>query len=115
MKNVQGESALGLDFVLQLRPIEYTHKPVAEWPAEWGFEPGDKVNTTAVILGLGAQDVRAALDAVGSPAFHGWSINETTGQQMIGESAFIYPLINAVRELAAQVAQLKAQIEEMRA
>jgi hypothetical protein len=113
MKDVQGESALGLDFVLQLRPIEYTHKPVAEWPAEWGFEPDDEVDTSTVILGLGAQDVRAALDSVGSPAFHGWSVNEATGQQMLGESAFVYPLINAVRELTAQVEELRAEIKAL--
>jgi hypothetical protein len=115
MKNVLRDSELGLEFIKKLIPIEYTFKPAAEWPREWNVPADGKVNTTQTILGMGAQDVRAALDAEGECAFQGWSVNESTGQQMLGESAFVYPLINAVKELAAQIEALKAQIEEMKA
>ncbi|MFH1605298.1 MAG: hypothetical protein ABIH03_15490, partial [Pseudomonadota bacterium] len=82
-------------------------KPVAEWPAEWGVKLDGDMPSKKVILGLGAQDVKAAMDAVGETVFHGWDKNEKTGQQMIGEAAFIYPLINAVKELAARVSALE--------
>jgi hypothetical protein len=105
---VRGNSNLGLAFIKMLQPIEYNFKPASEWPAEWGVDPSGDVNTTKTILGMGAQTVRAAMDAVGETVFHGWDQNEQTGQQMLGEAAFVYPLINAVKELAAQIEALKA-------
>jgi len=54
--------------------------------------------------------VKAAMDAVGERVFHGWSQNGETGQMMIGESAFVYPLINAVKELTAKVQALEAKL-----
>ena len=109
MKTVLGFSMLGLDFINALRPIEYYWKPAAEWPAEFGVPADASVNTDAVVLGMGAQDVKAALDTVGKGcAFHGWDVNKRTGQQMIGESAFVYPLINAIQELTARVEAIEA-------
>jgi len=107
-KNVRGPSTLGLGFINLLQPIEYTFKPASEWPPEWGIDPNGKVNTDKVILGLGAQDVKAAMDAVGETVFHGWGV-EPNGRQQVGESAFIYPLINAVKELHARVTNLEAK------
>ena len=107
MKNVLGLSKLGLDFIKRLAPIEFTYKPAAEWPPEWNV-PDDAKVTGKRILGMGAQDVKAAMDGLGETVFHGWSVNDNTGQQMLGESAFVYPLINAVKELAAEVEKLKS-------
>ena len=107
MKNVVRDSTLGLSFIRSLRPIEYTWKHPSEWPE--AFRPDDTsgMNTERVVLGMGAQDVKAALDAEGGKAaFHGWS-ELASGQQLIGESAFVYPLINAVKELAAEIENLK--------
>jgi hypothetical protein len=110
MKNVHGDSRLGLSFINRLSPIEYTFKPVSEWPEEWGID-GDEPLSDKRILGLGAQDVKAAMDAESEIVFHGWDENAETGQQMVGESAFVYPLINAVNELTAMVSNLEAKIK----
>lgn len=110
MKNVLASSNLGLSFIEQLQPIEYTFKPVSEWPEEWGVGEDEPLNTNKVILGLGAQHVKAALDSVGETVFHGWSELDT-GQQLIGESAFVYPLINAVKELSAKVDSLEQRVQ----
>jgi hypothetical protein len=108
MKDVLGASPLGLSFVLRLNPIEYRFKPASEWPKEWGVDPSSTPNTEKSILGLGAQDVKAAMDAEGETVFHGWGV-EDNGRQQVGEAAFIYPLINAVKELAAKVAELEGK------
>lgn len=108
MKNLIGESALGLKFICAITPVEYTFKPASEWPAEWGVDPDAVVNTETPILGLFAQDVKAAMDLCGETTFHGHYVGPT-GQQGIGESAFVYPLINAVKELAAKVAALEGK------
>ena len=84
------------------------HRDMA-WPA--AFRPKDDaslMNTTRTVLGMNAQDVKAAMDAVEETVFHGWS-EASNGQQMMGESAFVYPLINAIKELAAKVATLEAR------
>ena len=57
-----------------------------------------------------AQDVKAALDESGTPIFGGWSEGKA-GQQQLGESAFVYPLINAVKELAAEMEAMKAKFK----
>tara|TARA_Y100000310_G_scaffold303226_1_gene341386 strand:+ start:618 stop:2132 length:1515 start_codon:yes stop_codon:yes gene_type:complete len=106
MKNVQGTSSLGLSFINRLSTIEFTLKPTAEWPKKWG-KTGDEKVSNKTILGLGAQDVKAAMDAEGETVFHGWSENENNGQQSIGESAFVYPLINAVNELTTRLERLE--------
>jgi len=106
MKNLQRESPLGLAFILNLRPVEFKWKAPAEWPKEWNVGPNATMDTVSPILGMFAQDVKAALDKAGNPVFGGWSVLPS-GQQQLGESAFVYPLIKAVQELAAQVAELK--------
>lgn len=109
MKNVECRSTIGLNFITRLEPIEYYQKPASEWPAEWGVDKDAVVNTKDRILGLGAQDVKAAMDAAGVTCFRGWSVRDN-GQQTLGESAFIYPLINAVKELAEKVAILERRL-----
>jgi hypothetical protein len=109
MKDVIGRSKLGLAFINLLSPIEYTLKPAYQWPKEWGVPADADTNTRTKTLGLGAQDVRAALDEVGIDIFQGWGV-ERNGRQQIGESAFVFPLINAVKELHAELQALKARV-----
>jgi len=104
-KNIHGDSTLGLDFIKNLNTIKYTYKPTSEWPEEWGIDPASKVNTTQVIHGMVAQDVKAALDIAGVNDFAGWKVDDN-GHQKIAESVFIYPLIRAIQELAKQVEAL---------
>ena len=53
-----------------------------------------------------AQDVKAALDKEGVDTFGGW-MEDDTGAQRLAQEMFIYPLINAVKELSAKVEALE--------
>jgi len=109
-KDVIGGSSLGLGFICQMNPIEYTRKPVSEWPDEWD-RPKDShvIDTETTILGLSAQEVKAGLDAMGAKAFGGWKV-DIDGRQRVSPGAFVFPLINAVKELSAKVDALEAKL-----
>ena len=62
------------------------------------------------MYGLIAQDVKAAMDKLNYEHFGGWDSRESDGLQGVGTEAFVFPLINAVKELSAQVETMKAQI-----
>lgn len=84
------DSVFGLDFITQLRPVEFN------WKEGWG-------NTTVDITGLIAQDVEAALDG---REFIGHAVRPD-GYQTLKLEAFIPVLINAVKELTAKVEKLE--------
>jgi hypothetical protein len=65
----------------------------------------------AVMNGFIAQEVKQALDECGSPVFGGWGELDD-GSQNISREMFIMPLINAVKELKAEVDSLKAQLNK---
>ena len=67
------------------------------------------MDTEVVMNGMLAQDVKAALDAVGVEQFEGWSVQKD-GAQAISREMFITPLINAVKELAAKNQELEARL-----
>ena len=114
--------SLGLDFVNDLRTVTYQSKPAEEHPEEWGHfryekdedgnEIGEKiyseVNTETVHHGMIAQEVKAALDKVGSDGedFQGWNEDEN-GKQGLSLGSFVLPLIKAVQELSAKVTALE--------
>jgi len=101
-KNIT-DSTLGLDFIKDLRPVTYTWKPSNELPEEFPMyqeENGRDIET--VMTGLIAQEVKTAIDASGVSRFGGWG-EDNDGIQQIRAQAFVYPLINAVKELRAQV------------
>lgn len=104
-------STLGLDFICSLEPVTYNYKPLAEWPTEWNIPEGTHVNTEANMTSLIAQDVKqAVIDAGVSPDdFAGWSEDEQG--QRIADQAFVYPLIRAVKELSAEVQQLRKRLD----
>ncbi|KKL59479.1 hypothetical protein LCGC14_2214930, partial [marine sediment metagenome] len=104
-KNIIGESELGLSFINELVPVKYTLKPASELPKEWNIDPDMTIDTEKVLTGLVAQDVKAAIDKHGVDRFAGWS--EGPDGQRIGKEAFIFPLINAINELTAEVETLK--------
>jgi hypothetical protein len=110
MKNVLRESEAGLEFLQELTPIVYTKKPVEEWPAEWGIDPEEYPTDTETRLhGMSAQDVWAAMKLCGVEDFSGVKV-EPNGKMRLSEQMFIYPLINAVNELAARVEELEAEL-----
>ena len=105
------DMALGLDFIDKLKPITYQWKPNNELPEEFKEYAEENVkDTETVMTGLGAQDVKQALDDVGyTERFPGWK-EEEDGSQRISKEEFIIPLINAIQELKAEVEMLKEKL-----
>ena len=54
------------------------------------------------MTGLIAQEVKLAINKSGVSRFGGWDI-DNDGMQQIKKELFIFPLINAVKELTAKV------------
>ena len=105
MKNWQGPSELGLDFIKRLNPVKYSIKPVSEWPEEWGVKDNGRIDHDKVHHGLFAQEIKKALEYLGEDSFSGWS-ELPNGRQQISESMFIFPLINAIKELDDKINEL---------
>jgi hypothetical protein len=104
---------LGLNFINELRPVTFNWKPNNEFPKHFKdySETENHMDTEKNMYGMIAQDVEKALDKVGHKNFGGWS-EEEDGSQRLSQEMFIYPLINAVKELSAQVEELKAKLNE---
>jgi len=107
------DTDLGLSFINELRPVTFNWKPNTEFPKHFKdySETENHMDTEVNMYGMIAQDVEKALDKVGHKNFGGWS-KEEDGSQRLSQSMFIYPLINAVKELSAQVKELKAKLNE---
>jgi hypothetical protein len=94
---------LGLDFITNLEPISYT------------WREGGRVHQ-----GLSAQQVHQTVVDLGlDPGrdFAGWvqeDPEDPESKQALRYTEFIGPLINAVRELSAQVNELKAEIAKLK-
>jgi hypothetical protein len=67
------------------------------------------MDTDVVLNGFIAQEVKQALDECGAPVFGGW-MEMDDGSQAISREMFIFPLINAVKELKATVDAQAARI-----
>jgi hypothetical protein len=112
------DADLGLSFINKLSTKTYQWKPAEEHPEEWkaydvddeGNKEYHKMDTETVMHGLIAQEVKEALDSEGCDTFAGWKEYED-GQQGISKEMFVYPLIKAVQELSAKVAELEAKLE----
>lgn len=104
------EDYLGLAFIVDLSPKKYKKYRKVKKDDKIVIEetPGNEKTT-----GLVAQDVKAVMDAQGV-SFSGWVPADTPdGEQALTYSAFIMPLINAVKELKAEIDALKARVEEL--
>jgi hypothetical protein len=114
MKNVIGPDNLGLSFINRLNPILFTWKAQNDLPPDHPYYAEEnKRDTTRVIHGFVAQEVKAALDAEGCSTFNGWDQGDD-GIQAISREMFISPLVKAVQELSAQVEQLKAELAALK-
>ena len=109
-KNIN-DMTLGLDFIDKLKPITYQWKPNNELPKEFKeYQEENVKDTETVMSGLGAQDVKQALEEVGyTERFPGWK-EEEDGSQRISKEEFVIPLINAIQELRAEVKELKEKL-----
>jgi hypothetical protein len=109
-QNITADS-LGLSFINRLRTVTYQWKPSNEVPSDMPqYGEVNTRNTTTVMHGLIAQEVKAALDAEGVTTFAGWD-QGPDGVQAVSREMFITPLIKAVQELTAQVESLKARLD----
>ncbi len=106
MKNILGDSPVGLSFINRLVPKVYTKKPVVEWPSEWDVDPSLPTKVGIEMEGLIAQDVKAAMDTEGITKFGGWS-EDKTGRQFIATVAYVHPLINSVNEITKRLEVLE--------
>ena len=111
--NVQND-ALGLSFINRLRPVKFNWKPSNEVdPSLPQYNETNLRDTSTVIHGLIAQEVKTALDAEGVSTFAGWDVG-SDGVQAISREMFISPLIKAIQELSAQVETLKSEIATLK-
>ncbi len=111
MKKNVTEDTLGLSFINRLRPITYQWKPTNEYPTDfpgYDIEGKNSKDTTTIIHGLIAQEVKAALDAEGCSTFNGWD-EGYDGIQAISREMFITPLIKAIQEVSAENNKLKSE------
>jgi hypothetical protein len=71
------------------------------------------METDINLYGMIAQDVEKALDKVGHKNFGGW-VEEKDGSQSLSQEMFVYPLINAVKELSEKCDSLQKEINELK-
>jgi hypothetical protein len=111
LKTNINDDLLGLSFVNRLRPVTFNWKPSNEIdPSLPYYNEVNQRNTTTVIHGLIAQEVKAALDAEGCATFNGWDAGNEDTIQAISREMFISPLIKAIQELTARLAALEAKV-----
>jgi len=94
LKNVQGNYSLGLAAIKQLNPIQFTYNDNernAKLPASM---------KSKTFIGLGAQDVEQT-------ALSSMVRDDEDGFKSLDNSELIYALVNAVKELSAEIDTLK--------
>jgi hypothetical protein len=105
------DDGLGLDFINKLRNVTFSWRPQDEYPKEWNdYSEENSIDTEKVHHGLIAQEVKAALDECGANTFDVWS-EDNDGMQRLANGKLVLPLIKAVQELSAKVAELEAKLE----
>ena len=97
-----------LDFINELRPITFTWKDSKDVPKDMKEYNAEEnyMDTTTVIDGLLAQEVKTAMDKHSMDNFSGWGKNQHD-TQVLSKEAFVLPLIKAVQELSAKVKALE--------
>ena len=87
--------------------MTFQWKPNNELPETFdAYQETNEKDTTTVIHGMIAQEVKAALDSAGVSTFNGWK-EAADGVQGLSAEAFVFPLIKAVQELSAKVKELE--------
>ena len=105
------DDTLGLEFINKLRNVTFSWKPQNEYPEEWNdYNEVNDNDTDEVHHGLIAQEVKTALDECGVDTFNIWS-EDNDGMQRLATGTLILPLLKAVQELSAKVAELEAKLD----
>jgi hypothetical protein len=123
-KNIN-TTPIGLDFIEKLEPVCFefkTYKEIDKNDKELShLKPDTRCETENDLpnclitkkgrrTGLIAQDVEKALDDLKITDFQGYS-KDKWGVRELHEDAFVFPLINAVKELSARVKDLEDQLK----
>ena len=99
-----------------MQPRRFNWKASQDVPQEltrhYDAEENHK-DTTTTNHGFIAQEVKAAMDAESIPTTYALWDERSDGTQGLGISDLVIPLVNAVKELAAENASLKARIEAL--
>jgi hypothetical protein len=106
---------IGLSFINELQPVTFNWRPNNEFPKHYKdySESENHMETDINLYGMIAQDVEKALKKVGHENFGGWKKQED-GSQSLSQEMFIYPLINAVKELSEKCDSLQNEINELK-
>ena len=140
LKTKIATATLGLEFINKLHPVSYKliagenktirqvylDKDGVEIPEGVSLPQGatagriitEEVPGTRTHWGLIAQEVKAALEAVGNTDFAGWTLadkDDATSQQSLRYEEFISPMIKAMQELSATVTELKDKVAVLEA
>jgi trimeric autotransporter adhesin len=106
------DNSMGLEFINGLRTVIFNFKAPSEYPEEW--QEYDASQTEPVVkdkkIGLIAQEVKAVIDELGIEHYDGIWGEKPNGQQEIGPSDYIFPLIKAIQELSTQLDAALARI-----
>ena len=113
--NITSVSWDSLDFINAIRPVTFTWKNSNAVPTDMDEYDADKnhMDTTTVIDGLIAQEVKTAMDAHNMTNFSGWKTS-SLGTQTLSKEAFVIPLVKAVQELSATVTTLQQEINTLK-
>jgi hypothetical protein len=92
--------------------VTFQWKPQNEVPQEWQhYSETNTWDIDKIHIGFIAQEVKALLDEYDAPnEIAGW-MEDPDGMQRLGETKLITPLIKAVQELSAKVAELEAKLD----
>ena len=103
------DNELGLDFINDLRTVNYKKKAPSEYPKEFkGYDANEteRKNPDRVHYGFIAQEVKEAMDKAGHSNFPMWSEDEDSMQEL-AEAALIAPLVKAIQELSEKISKLE--------
>ena len=107
-ENIQA-NVPGLSFITRLNPVTY-HINKAKEARLVGYPATNIVDDKIVHSGFLAQDVEAAARAVGYD-FEGVRQEEGGKYYTVGYTLFVMPLVQAVKDLNAEVETLKAKVQ----
>jgi hypothetical protein len=97
LKNIKGRYQAGLSAVMQLRPLRYNYKP--NNPA--GLKSGEEY------VGFGAQELQKVIPEAVS--------RNANGYLQVNNDPILWTMLNAIQEQQKEIAQLKAEVQKLRA